>query len=75
MENYSRWENVKFVGIPENVEPVNSGNATNDGARSPSENTKEVVFNFLAEQLKIDRPPWIAYSRSNATGISLCLAN
>ena len=56
MENYSRRENVKFVGIPENVEPFNSGNATNDGARSPSENTKEVVFNFLAEQLKIDRP-------------------
>ena len=36
------------VGIPEKE--------TNDAARSLTENTKEVVFNFLAEQLKINRP-------------------
>ena len=36
------------VGIPEME--------TNDAARSLTENTKEVVFNFLAEQLKINRP-------------------
>ena len=36
------------VGIPEME--------TNDAARSLTENTKEVVFKFLAEQLKINRP-------------------
>ena len=32
METYSRRENVKFVGIPEIVEPFNGRNETNDAA-------------------------------------------
>ena len=36
METYSRRENVKFVGIPENVEPFNSGNETMQRWRSPA---------------------------------------
>ena len=49
METYSRRENVKCVGISEIVEPFNGRNETNDAAHSPTENTKQVVFNFQAE--------------------------
>ena len=45
LEAYSRRENLKFAGIPENVP---------DGQQM--ENTKELVYEFLEKELKIANP-------------------
>lgn len=59
MENYSRRENLKFFGVQENIDPSYSGNDMDEGSSrqyGTLENTKEVLYQFLEEQLKIDRP-------------------
>ena len=45
LEAYSRRENLKFAGIPENVP-----------AGQQMENTKELVYKFLEKELKIANP-------------------
>jgi len=59
MENYSRRENLKFFGLPENIDAsLNSMNVEEGLPRQhdASENTKEIIYKFLEDQLKIDRP-------------------
>ena len=59
METYSRRENLKFFGLPENSDTSHSGNAIEEeSSRQPdtSEDTREVLYKFLQEKLKIDRP-------------------
>lgn len=59
MENYSRRENLKFFGVQENIDPSYSGNDMDEGSSrqyGTLENTKEVLYQFLEEQLKIERP-------------------
>ena len=59
METYSRRENLKFFGLPENSDTLDSSNGMEEESTrqsGTSENTKEVLYKFLEEQLKIDRP-------------------
>ena len=56
MEMYSRRENIKFVGVPEEADTFGNSNKTEDGAQPLTENTKEVVYKFLEEKLKTDLP-------------------
>ena len=49
LEAYSRRENLKFVGIPERV-PENHG-----GLGQQIENTKDMVYDFMEKQLKMDK--------------------
>ena len=51
METYSRRENVKFLGIKEE-EDANQASVSQQAA----ENTREIVYKFMEEQLKIDQP-------------------
>ena len=53
METYSRRENLKFFGVPENTECT-----MEEGSEQHVviENTKEVIYQFLEENLKIDQP-------------------
>ena len=52
METYSRRENLQFFGVPENTECT-----TEEGAQQgvAFENTREVMYKFLEEKLKIER--------------------
>lgn len=59
MESYSRRENLKFFGLPENSDTLDSSNDMEEKSSRQSgtwENTREVLYKFLEEQLKIDRP-------------------
>ena len=56
METYSRRENAKFFGLPEEQNTSNGEERMQDGTQLPAEDSKEVVYNFLEEHLKIDRP-------------------
>ena len=59
IETYSRRENLKFLGLPENSDTSHSGNDLEEQSSrqsGTSENTREVLYKFLEEQLKIDRP-------------------
>lgn len=61
MESYSRRENLKFFGLPENSDTLDSSNdmeeePSRQSGTVTSENTREVLYKFLEEQLKIDRP-------------------
>ena len=59
METYSRRENLKFFGLPENSDTLDSSNGMEEESSrqsGTSENTKEVLYKFLEKQLKIDRP-------------------
>ncbi|XP_078375751.1 uncharacterized protein LOC144659188 [Oculina patagonica] len=47
LEAYSRRENVKIFGVPEN---------TTDEKASEPEDTKNIVFNFLENELQIENP-------------------
>ena len=53
METYSRRENLKFFGVPENTECT-----MEEGSEQHAviENTKEVMYQFLEENLKRDQP-------------------
>ena len=54
MDTYSRGENLKFFGVPENTDVLGTSNDMEEGSqqRVASENTKEVIYQFLEEQLK-----------------------
>lgn len=59
METYFRQENLKFFGLPENSDTLDSSNDMEEKSSRQSgtwENTREVLYKFLEEQLKIDRP-------------------
>ena len=56
METYSRRENLKFFGVPENTESTSSDMDQGSQQRVAPENTKEVVYQFMEEKLKIDHP-------------------
>ena len=59
METYSRRENLKFFGLPENSNTLDSSNGMEEESSrqsGTSENTREVLYKFLEAQLKIDRP-------------------
>ena len=59
METYSRRENLKFFGLPENSNTLDSSNGMEEESSrqsGTSENAREVLYKFLEEQLKIDRP-------------------
>ena len=59
METYSRRENLKFFGLPENSDALDSSNYMEEESSrqsGTSENMREVLYKFLEEQLKIDRP-------------------
>ena len=59
METYSRRENLKFFGLPENSDALDSSNYIEEESSrqsGTSENTREVLYKFLEERLKIDRP-------------------
>ena len=56
METYSRRENAKFFGLPEEPSTSNGGERMQDGTQLPAEDSKEVIYNFLEQHLQIDRP-------------------
>ena len=72
METYSRRENLKFFGLPENSNTLDSSNGMEEESSrrsGTSENTREVLYKFLKEQLKIDRPrDKIRVSESSPSG-------
>ena len=53
METYSRRENLKFFGVPENTECTMEEGSQQGVA---FENTREVMYKFLEENLKIEQP-------------------
>ena len=53
METYSRRENLKFFGIPEDTECTMEEGSQRGVA---FEDTREVMYKFLEEKLKIERP-------------------
>ena len=59
METYSIRENLKFFGLPENSDALDSSNDMEEESSrqsGTSENTREVLYKFREEWLKIDRP-------------------
>ena len=59
METYSRRENLKFFGLPENSDALDSSNNMEEESSiqsGTSENAREVLYKFLEEQVKIDHP-------------------
>lgn len=54
METYSRRENLKFFGVPENTERSMDEGSSEQGV--VVENTREVMYQFLEEKLKIEQP-------------------
>ena len=64
METYPRRENVKILGIKEE-EDANQASVSQQAA----ENTREIVYKFMEEQLKIDQPrKKIEFQRSHRLG-------
>ena len=54
METYSRRENVKFVGQPEEqVDNMNGGDEDHNGAQAQKEDTRWISYKFLKHQQKI----------------------
>ena len=56
METYSRWENLKFFGLPENSDALDSSNDVEEESScqsGTSENMREVLYKFLEERLKV----------------------
>ena len=52
METYSRRENLKFFGLPENSNTLDSSNGMEEESSrqsGTSENTREVLYTFLEE--------------------------
>ena len=50
LETYSRRENIKFVGIAEEIKNTQDA----DRLSQQTENTKEVIYQFMEEHLKIE---------------------
>ena len=72
METYSGRENLKFFGLPENSHTLDSSNDMKEELSrqsGTSENTREVLYKFLEEQLKIDLPrDKIEFQRAHRLG-------
>jgi len=72
MESYSRRENLKFFGLPENSDTLDSSYGMEEESSRQSgipENTKEVLHKFLKEQLPRDK---IEFQRVHLWGSQLC---
>ena len=54
MGTYSRRENVQFVGVLEKqFVKMNDGEEDHNGAQAQTEDTREIVYKFLEQQVKI----------------------
>ena len=69
-ESYSRRENLKFIGIVENTtDSTNNWNAAKSIDSLQSENTKDVLFKFLEDELNItDARKRIEFQRVHRLG-------
>ena len=69
-ESYSRRENLKFIGIVENTTgSTNNRNAAKSSDSLQSENTKDVLFKFLEDELNItDARKRIEFQRVHRLG-------
>ena len=69
-ESYSRRENLKFIGIVENsAGSTNNQNAAKSSDSLQSENTKDVLFKFLEDELNItDARKRIKFQRVHCLG-------
>ena len=56
METYSRRENAKFLGLPEESSTSKGEERMQNGTQLPAEDFKVVIYNFLEEHLQIDWP-------------------
>ena len=68
-ESYSRRENLKFIGVVENTCDSTNQNAANSSDSLQSENTKDVLFKFLEDELNItDSRKRIEFQRVHRLG-------
>ena len=68
-ESYSRRENLKFIGVLENTCDSTNQNAANSSDSLQSENTKDVLFKFLEDELNItDSRKRIEFQRVHRLG-------
>ena len=68
-ESYSRRENLKFIGVVENTSDSTNQNAANSSDSLQSENTKDVLFKFLEDELNItDSRKRIEFQRVHLLG-------
>ena len=69
-ESYSRRENLKFIGIVENTsDSTDNQNAAKSSDSLHSENTKDVLFKFLEDELNItDARKRIEFQRVHRLG-------
>ena len=69
-ESYSRRENLKFIGIVENTtSSTNNRNTAKSSDSLQSENTKDVLFKFLEDELNItDARKRIEFQRVHRLG-------
>ena len=68
-ESYSRRENLKFIGVVENTSDSTNQNAANSSDSLHSENTKDVLFKFLEDELNItDSRKRIKFQRVHRLG-------
>ena len=69
-ESYSRRENLKFIGIVENTtDSTNNRNAAKASDSLQSDNTKDVLFKFLEDELNItDARKRIEFQRVHRLG-------
>ena len=69
-ESYSRRENLKFIGVVENNQNATTNqNAANSSDSLQSENTKDVLFKFLEDELNItDSRKRIEFQRVHRLG-------
>ena len=68
-ESYSRRENLKFIGVVENTCDSTNQNAANSSDSLQCENTKDVLFKFLEDELNItDSRKRIEFQRVHRLG-------
>ena len=68
-ESYNRRENLKFSGVVENTCDSTNQNAANSSDSLQSENTKDVLFKFLEDELNItDSRKRIEFQRVHRLG-------
>ena len=66
LETYSRRENLKFVGIPENS---TSNDNISDAGEGSSDDTTTVIYKFMADELSMAEPHKIfEFQRINLLG-------
>ena len=52
-EHYNRRENLIFSGVTEQMSPSDDNS---EAAENPQENTKDIIYSFLEDNLKIENP-------------------